>query len=292
MTSTSILYSACVGSVVTTLSCTPFDVVKNYWQGSPYLNHKRSSVSAISVVKEIYRKFGIRGFWRGTAVSLSYVVPNNLTYFSIYETQKKRYYPFVAAAQARTVSVLLFSPIEFMRTKVQACIGQPESATAIAVVRKVLNEEQFISLWRGAGATLMRDVPFSMVYFSLYESNKQWLSGRRLGALGGPSQQPSTGFTFGTSLVNGAFCGAVATVLTHPFDVVKTQLQSYERVKAVNNVKVTTVYSLFRAWEALYREYGLRGLFSIGLTPRLAKVMPASAIMLSTYELVHSTLTA
>ena len=41
--------------------------------------------------------------------------------------------------------------------------------------------------------------------------------------------------------------------------------------------------STFGMLQYIYRQQGVRGLFS-GLVPRLAKVMPACAIMISTYE--------
>jgi hypothetical protein len=88
---------------------------------------------------------------------------------------------------------------------------------------------------------------------------------------------------FGKSLTMGAGCSAVATVATHPFDVVKTQLQSYRRVQG-GKIKV---YGVMGAMKAVKKEYGIFGLFRIGLTPRLMKVMPASGIMLATYEAVR-----
>ena len=301
MTSTGVLYSSCLGSVVTTLTCTPFDVVKNFWQGSPSLNHKRAKVGTLEIVSRINKQFGLRGFWRGTTVSLSYVVPNNLVYFSIYEKGKQQYqYPALAAAQARTVAVLCFSPIEFLRTKVQACLGQRDSATASQVIKRVLKEETFISLWRGAAATLLRDVPFSVLYFSMYELNKGWLlpahvklrrfaeDSSKLGILKNEEKIINFYKVFGLTLLNAAACASVATIATQPFDLVKTQLQSYERVKSVNNQRVTTVYTTSRAFHAVFSEYGWRGLFNIGLTPRIAKVVPASAIMLSVYEVVNA----
>jgi solute carrier family 25, member 39/40 len=282
--SQTVVVAAGVGSVASVLICTPFDVVKNYWQGSPSLNHQRSSTSSLAIYSKITREFGLRGLWRGTGVALVYSLPNNLTYFNLYEHYKTKYgNATLAAAHARVVAVLCFSPLEFLRTNVQARIGQPGSNTAGDVLRRVLRDEGVVSMWRGATATLMRDVPFSMTYFSIYEMNKSWLL---------PDGEVSSGFkTFGVSFINGAACGAIATCLTHPFDIVKTQLQSYERIRSVDSVNVAKVYTTLRAARAIGTEYGMRGLFTIGLAPRLAKVIPGSAIMLGTYELVSLWLT-
>lgn len=279
MTST-VFAAAGLGSVASVLICTPFDVVKNFWQGSPTLNHRRGDITSLEIFSRITRDYGVRGLWRGTGVALVYSLPNNLTYFSLYEKNKRRYGNTIAAAQARVVAVMCFSPIEFVRTKVQACMGQPDSNSAIDIVKRVMRDEGLLSMWRGAAATLLRDVPFSMTYFTLYEINKSLLLP--------DGEQYSHWRTFAYSFLNGAACGAIATCATHPFDIVKTQLQSYERLKSVDNVKVAKVYTTLRATTAIASEYGLRGLFTIGLAPRLAKVMPASAIMIGTYELVSS----
>jgi solute carrier family 25, member 39/40 len=268
-----VLAAATVGSVASVLICTPFDVVKNYWQGSPSLNHKRGSVTSRQVFSEISSEFGIRGFWRGTGVALLYNLPSNVTYFYFYEKFKGKHGNTASAALSRSISVLLFSPLEFLRTKVQACIGQPGSHTAIDILKRVSRDDSLPSLWRGAVPTLLRDVPFSMIYFTLYEFNRKRMD-----------NELNQFSRFANSFANGGCCAAVATFATHPLDLIKTQLQSYERRAKGSK----GIYTTGKAAKALYAEYGIRGLFTIGLHPRLAKVIPASAIMIATFEVVSS----
>lgn len=102
---------------------------------------------------------------------------------------------------------------------------------------KVFQEEGVAALWRGVGTTMWRDVPFSMVYWLGYENLKAGLGcGRKVveedggGAGGGrvavelAEDRGSADFLL-RSLVAGAVSGMVASLLTHPFDVVKTQRQ-------------------------------------------------------------------
>lgn len=103
---------------------------------------------------------------------------------------------------------------------------------------KVFQEEGMAALWRGVGTTMWRDVPFSMVYWLGYENLKAGLGCGRKG--GAPAVSAAGGGGRGTaglaeergsadfllrSLVAGAVSGMVASLLTHPFDVVKTQRQ-------------------------------------------------------------------
>ncbi|XP_063071782.1 solute carrier family 25 member 55a [Engraulis encrasicolus] len=92
--------------------------------------------------------------------------------------------------------------------------GRAISATQIA--RELLQQQGIQGLYRGLGATLMRDVPFSVVYFPLFA---------HLHHLG-----QSNGTTpFYWSFVAGCLAGSTAAVAVNPCDVVKTRLQSLSR---------------------------------------------------------------
>jgi solute carrier family 25 protein 39/40 len=83
----------------------------------------------------------------------------------------------------------------------------------------------------------------------------------------------------------GASAGTIAGVATLPFDVVKThrqiqlgQLISTQKASARKHSTHTLVLL-----GKLYREKGVTSLFS-GVAPRIAKVAPSCAIMISSYE--------
>ena len=252
------------------------------------------------------------GLWRGLTPTLAYVIPSNLLFFTLYEyNRKEKDANWVAASKARVVSCTLLSPVEFIRTRVQATVANSDQ-TPIQVLRRVFYEDSFVSYWRGLGPTLMRDVPFSALYFSLYELNKKFLlplhSAKRETLAAGNRREridlaesqvlspiDSKAFLFGSeysntlllTMLNGATCGMIASVATHPFDVVKTQLQTIQRAKSVNNYRVYTIPNTADAFRSLWKEYGWR-FATIGLAPRLMKVVPGSAIMLASYEVVHA----
>lgn len=169
--------------------------------------------------------------------------------------------PITSGASARILATVCMAPLELVRTRVQserastaadattrpAWVGRrglgglpmaPVGRAVVAVVR----EEGALALWRGVGTTMWRDVPFSMIYWLGYENLKDRLgckwrpaedtSGLARGqssipsrARGEPGNQRGSADFLLRSFAAGALSGVVASLLTHPFDVVKTQQQ-------------------------------------------------------------------
>ncbi|XP_076125496.1 solute carrier family 25 member 55a isoform X2 [Alosa pseudoharengus] len=94
--------------------------------------------------------------------------------------------------------------------------GRAVSATQIA--RELLHTQGIQGLYKGLGATLMRDVPFSMMYFPLFA---------HLNHMGQSSPDGTSPFYW--SFVSGCLAGSTAAVAVNPCDVVKTRLQSLSR---------------------------------------------------------------
>lgn len=230
---------------------------------------------------KIVRHEGTRTLWSGLPATLVMTVPATAIYFTAYDQLKAflcgraltsdLYAPMVAGALARMGTVTVISPLELVRTKLQAQhVSYRELATC---VQAAVAQGGWRSLWLGWGPTALRDVPFSALYWFNYELVKSWLSGPR-----------SKEQTFvGVSFVAGGISGMVAATLTLPFDVVKTQRQvALGSVEAVR-VKPPRADSTWLLLRRIRAESGTRGLFA-GFLPRVIKATPSCAIMISTYE--------
>ncbi|XP_057630745.1 probable mitochondrial glutathione transporter SLC25A39 isoform X2 [Chionomys nivalis] len=230
---------------------------------------------------KIVKHEGTRTLWSGLPATLVMTVPATAIYFTAYDQLKAflcgqsltsdLYAPMVAGALARMGTVTVISPLELVRTKLQAQhVSYRELATC---VQASVAQGGWRSLWLGWGPTALRDVPFSALYWFNYELVKSWLSGLR------PKDQTSVGISF----VAGGISGMVAATLTLPFDVVKTQRQiALGAVEAVR-VKPPRVDSTWLLLRRIRAESGTRGLFA-GFLPRIIKAAPSCAIMISTYE--------
>lgn len=232
---------------------------------------------------------GVSSLWSGLSPTLVVAVPTVMIYFTTYEqlrdlmnnsyrklaaTTSSGFSPgqtppllisLSAGALSRIWAVTVVSPLELVRTKMQS------QKMAFYQVRSCLvdlvRSRGVRGLWSGYTATLLRDVPFSALYWPLFEGLR-----RRLG--------PDN---FGANFVSGAAAGTIASTATLPFDVIKTLKQIEIGDIDIMQVKKGVAKSNSEIARDIMQEHGLKGFFT-GLVPRILKVAPACAIMISSYE--------
>jgi len=160
----------------------------------------------------------------------------------------------------------MLAPLELIRTNFQAF--NPLSHKRDLTVKSFVKQTGVKGLWLGVSATLARDVPFSAIYWTCYEFFKGHLK----------HQFPSTKTgNFLASFAGGCASGMISALVTTPIDLIKTRLQT-SAGKAITAREI--------AW-SIYANEGPSG-FMRGWLPRAAKVGPACAIMISSYELIKS----
>ncbi|XP_075067992.1 mitochondrial glutathione transporter SLC25A40 [Mixophyes fleayi] len=229
---------------------------------------------------QIVRNEGIRSLWSGLPPTLVMALPATAIYFTCYDQLRDILIPrmestesacLIAGATARLGSATLISPLELIRTKMQF---RPLSYRELtACIQSSVAKEGWLSLWKGWSPTVLRDVPFSAMYWYNYELGRKFLC-QRYNKL-----EP----TFTISFVSGAVSGSIAALVTLPFDVVKTRRQIEVGELEVLNESKKSSRSTWKIMSSIISENGFRGLFA-GLIPRLIKIAPACAIMISTYE--------
>ena len=245
------MLSACSGALLTSLLTTPFDVVKVRLQAQQqtpftktcYLLDCRclDGVTVCNVAPDgthhhftrfsgtrdaffkIAQLEGIRSWWKGLSPTLLMAVPLTVVYFTGYEqlkvlfgfrTGKYNYLaPALAGGTARLVAVTAVCPIELLKTKIQSRQGYSYKELLV-VVRSVIQQNGFLSLWRGLFPMLLRDIPFSMVYWVGYEQTKLYLS-----------RMVPLDYSAFIPFVAGSISGSISAVVTTPLDVIKTHMQ-------------------------------------------------------------------
>ncbi|KAI5960410.1 MTM1 [Candida pseudojiufengensis] len=239
---------------------------------------------------------GIATLWRGLSLTLLMAVPSNIIYFTGYEYirdhspfQNYPFNPLLCGALARMISATSVAPAELLKTRLQSI--PTDSRNSSHVLSNLLKDSYIMvkkdgikTLFKGLQITLWRDVPFSGIYWSSYEFFKGKISHilktdfnnttKTTTTTGNPDDYK----VFITSFLSGSISGTIAAFFTNPFDVGKTRLQI--TMNEDPNVKKP---NMFKFLYDIYKREGIRALYA-GFGPRVMKIAPACAIMISSYE--------
>ncbi|XP_014775128.1 probable mitochondrial glutathione transporter SLC25A40 [Octopus bimaculoides] len=308
------MFSSCSGALVTSITMTPLDVVKIRLQSQrqplnrgqqfiycnglmehmctctngtngkplPWFSKPGHFSGTIDAFIKITRTEGLRSLWSGLPPTLVMAVPATVIYFTSYEQLKSflkhkpwdhndLWKPMVAGMVARVWAATVISPLELVRTQLQS--SNFSYSMIGGFIKNEVSQRGLASLWRGLGPTLFRDVPFSGIYWFGYEAIKARILMKNM----------STDIEFHETLISGATAGSIAAICTLPFDVIKTHRQITFGLHFPGCPETNMSSSTWSLIKQLYRSQGFQSLFA-GLVPRLVKVAPACAIMISSYE--------
>ncbi|XP_071900639.1 mitochondrial S-adenosylmethionine carrier protein isoform X5 [Anas platyrhynchos] len=168
----------------------------------------------------------------------------------------------VAASFGEVVACLIRVPSEVVKQRAQVS----PSASTFRILSHTLYHEGIQGLYRGYKSTVLREIPFSLVQFPLWEALKDlwsWKQGHVVDSW--------------QSAVCGAFAGGFAAAVTTPLDVAKT------RIMLAKAGSATASGNVLAALGGIWRTQGLSGLFA-GVVPRMAAISLGGFIFLGTYE--------
>ncbi|KAG8630843.1 hypothetical protein KVT40_002462 [Elsinoe batatas] len=280
---------------------------------------RRTFNSTLDGLRKIARNEGIWTLWRGLSPTLMMAVPGNVIYFAGYDWLRMNklspirgrvsdaYAPLVAGSFSRVLAALFVSPIEMLRTRMQASQSSGTESVmrqTVQGLKEMVGVNGYLSLWRGLGLTLWRDVPFSAFYWWGYEYGREALHQAR--ERGRRSERGTSGLRGRSrdheldhktvlidSFIAGAGSGAIAAFVTTPFDMGKTRQQiarhaqegaSLDSAKGSIPAVRPEDRSMPRFLWHIFKTEGTAGLFK-GWAARCMKVAPACAIMISSYEI-------
>uniref|UniRef100_A0A8C7RVF2 Mitochondrial glutamate carrier 2 n=1 Tax=Oncorhynchus mykiss TaxID=8022 RepID=A0A8C7RVF2_ONCMY len=208
----------------------PIDLVKTRLQNQRQ-GHQIYKNMLDCLVKTV-RSEGYFGMYRGAAVNLTLVTPEKAIKLAANDFFRQHlskngkgltvFKEMLAGCGAGICQVVITTPMEMLKIQLQdagrLAAQQRMAVSATQIARDLLHTQGIQGLYKGLGATLMRDVPFSMVYFPLFA---------HLNRLGQPSRDESAPFYW--AFLSGCLAGSTAAVAVNPCDVVKTRLQSLSK---------------------------------------------------------------
>ncbi|KAH6851047.1 mitochondrial carrier domain-containing protein [Chaetomium sp. MPI-CAGE-AT-0009] len=296
---TALLAGALAGTTVD-LSLFPLDTLKTRLQSSA----------------GFFASGGFRGIYRGVGSAVVGSAPGAAFFFCTYEASKSflasspTFSPsssshgqgggggqqaliHMAAASAGEIAACAVRvPTEVVKQRAQA--GQ-HGGSSLRSLQHILGQHRTVGLvgvwrelYRGWGITVMREVPFTILQFPLWEALKGWGRERRVrtgrGLFGDVSVHPHPvqaggegGGVVGEvsaaeSALYGSISGGVAAAVTTPLDVLKTRVMLSQQRETMANIVRT-----------ILRENGVRPFFA-GIGPRVMWISAGGAIFLGSYQ--------
>ncbi|KAG2378370.1 hypothetical protein C9374_008513 [Naegleria lovaniensis] len=287
-----------VSGVFASIVTQPFDVLKTNLIGArersnkspiPLVHGKMQDKlqGTISFLTTIYKTEGVRGLWRGLVPTFWRYLPGGAMYFgSIHFLKigplntKNNGLPqpvndFLIGAISKSSATISTMPILVVKTRfesIEAC-EHLKSRSVLSTIKEIYGTGGMRGLFAGVTPTLIRDIPYSGLFYLFYRQSNDLLSflvGHDLSAKTSTSNQ-----IISVAAVSSLIAGASATLITHPFDLIRTRLQLPNQGG----------YSGFMdALVTIPKEEGLRTLFLRGIVPKIMKRGLAHAISWSLYE--------
>jgi len=283
-----------VGGMCLVMAGHPFDTIKVRLQTAPTtinpklaemgLNTPHTSYSgALDCFRKTLAHEGILGFYKGMASPLLMVTPifalgffgysvgkKVVTYVSPTQEKGEMHSPlqlFSAGAISSFFTVLVITPVERIKCLLQV---QTENVAPSQKLyrgpydcgKKLLKVGGIPSLFRGFGATFVRGVPQSGLYFMTYDMLKHQFS--KTGPL-----------TPAKTIIAGGLTGIINWVFVLPLDVVKNRIQAAPDGHYPRGAR--------DAWPELIKTEGIRGMYK-GMVPVFIRAFPANAACFLGYE--------
>eukprot|EP00350_Pseudokeronopsis_sp_OXSARD2_P007228 CAMPEP_0170550254 /NCGR_PEP_ID=MMETSP0211-20121228/8327_1 /TAXON_ID=311385 /ORGANISM="Pseudokeronopsis sp., Strain OXSARD2" /LENGTH=234 /DNA_ID=CAMNT_0010856697 /DNA_START=200 /DNA_END=901 /DNA_ORIENTATION=+ len=223
----------------------------------------------------IYQREGLTGYYRGFVPSILKNTLNSGTYFStlyylkytlhMMDVMSEHKENFLASALARCVQSTLCNPLIVIKTR-QEVLGFGEYSNFFDGVRKVYQMEGTGGFFTGLRISLLRDVPFSGLFFPIYEHSKYFYQ-RVLNI--DPTLEENKKRVLQLALISSLAsltANFLSCIITHPLDIIRTRIffQFYNK-DATQHYK-----GLFSAIYQIYEYDGLIGYFR-GITPRIMR---------------------
>jgi solute carrier family 25 carnitine/acylcarnitine transporter 20/29 len=189
---------------------------------------------------------------------------------------------FLCGMAAGMVQTIFLCPMEHIKCRVQVDTTHKYRGTAHACY-SIIQEHGIKALNRGMGATLCREVPSFGMYFVSYDIVKVYIEkmlqqmNTNNSSNNAAANNNEHAHAYIASALAGGISGVLAWLVTYPFDVIKTQIQT----SPLEHVSKGT----WVVGRELVQTHGWKYMFR-GLGVCLFTAVPVNAVIFPTYEYV------
>jgi solute carrier family 25 carnitine/acylcarnitine transporter 20/29 len=278
-----------VGSTVAGISSTvlghPLDTIKTHLQTNPKLHN--NSFNA-------FKKIQLKGIFRGITPPLVNAITMNAVMFTVFDTVQTRTNnnSFISGIISGFATAIISTPTDYLKIQMQLSSLSLSSTLSSVLLHNNNNKKNKIrgvtsiigKLYRGFTVNLAREGIFTMVYLGIYH----WiLEKEEIYYCNNNNNNNNSNnfnhivFVTGTS----AFTGALAWIITYPFDVIKTIIQSgsISNVNGNINRNISNFNFLRQQIQTMYTNHGLK-MFYRGCIPSTGRAMLVTSSRMLAYD--------
>ncbi|OEU16416.1 mitochondrial carrier [Fragilariopsis cylindrus CCMP1102] len=266
-----------VGSTVAGISSTvlghPLDTIKTHLQTNPKLHN--NSFNA-------FKKLQLKGIFRGITPPLVNAIIMNTVMFTVFDKvqTKVNNNSFISGIISGFATAIISTPTDYIKIQMQlSSLSLSSTLSSILGVTSIIGK-----LYRGFTVNLAREGIFTMVYLGIYH----WILQKEEILLYCNSNNNNSNnfnhivFVTGTS----AFTGALAWMITYPFDLIKTMIQSGSISNHnSSNHNFSNFNFLRKQIQTMYTNHGLK-IFYRGCIPSTGRAMLVTSSRMLAYDQV------
>ncbi|VEU23633.1 DEKNAAC104918 [Brettanomyces naardenensis] len=271
------IFAGTVGGIAQVLVGQPFDTTKVRIQSAPPGTYS----SAVDVVRKLLQLEGPLAFYKGTLTPLIGIGAVVSVQFGVNEYMKRFFNKrnngdkmtmqqfFISGSVSGLANSFLASPIEHIRIRLQTQTVGPKVFTGpIDVIQKLYKQGGIRLIYRGLGATLLRESIGAGSYFLTFEALVQ----RDMDKYHKPRKEVESW----KNCLYGGLAGYAMWLSIYPVDVLKSNLQA-------DNYKNPKFKTYADSARFIFQKYGIRGFFK-GFITTLLRAAPANAATFVAFE--------
>ncbi|MGK3749473.1 MAG: solute carrier family 25 carnitine/acylcarnitine transporter 20/29 [Bacillariaceae sp.] len=280
-----------VGSTVAGISSTvlghPLDTIKTHLQTNPKLHN--NSFNA-------FKKIQLKGIFRGITPPLVNAITMNAVMFTVFDTVQTRTNnnSFISGIISGFATAIISTPTDYIKIQMQLSSLSLSSTLSSVLLHNNNNKKNKIrgvtsiigKLYRGFTVNLAREGIFTMVYLGIYhwileKEEIYYCNNNNNNNNNNSNNFNHIVFVTGTS----AFTGALAWIITYPFDVIKTIIQSgsISNVNGNINRNISNFNFLRQQIQTMYTNHGLK-MFYRGCIPSTGRAMLVTSSRMLAYD--------
>lgn len=262
-----------ISGVISRTIIAPIDRIKILIQTNYVL--KKSNENYYNTIKNVIKKDGIKGYWKGNTMNCIRVMPNSGIQFSSYYYYKNKFYKnnnnltiferLFAGSLAGLTACTFTHPLDLIRIRLQT---QNNVNTITQSINNIYKENGIKNFYKGYLPAVCSLTPFIAINFSVFDNLKTYIKNKDKFLLNKPY----------IILSLGCISGISAQTFCYPLDTIRRRSEVYGK----------NYFSICHAIKTIYIKEGIKGFYK-GVIANTLKIIPNNFIRFFVFEKLSNT---